>query len=53
VVGSLAYSTVMFASLWGILLWHEVLSPTSWLGIALIALSGVLASRMAPRLPVV
>lgn len=53
VVGSLAYSTVVFASLWGILLWHEVLSPASWLGIALIALSGVLASRMAPRLPVV
>lgn len=52
VVGSLAYSTVIFASLWGILMWQETLSLTSWLGIALIILSGVLASRVAPRLPV-
>ena len=51
VVGSLAYSTVIFASLWGILLWQEILSLGSWLGIALIILSGVLASRVAPRLP--
>lgn len=51
VVGSLAYSTVVFASLWGILLWQEILSLTSWLGIALIILSGVLASRATPRLP--
>jgi drug/metabolite transporter (DMT)-like permease len=50
-VGSLAYSTVVFASLWGILLWQEILSPTSWLGIALIILSGVLATRIAPRPP--
>lgn len=52
VVGSLAYSTVIFASLWGILLWQEILPLTSWMGIALIILSGVLASRVAPRLPV-
>ncbi|MDD5328642.1 MAG: DMT family transporter [Sulfuricella sp.] len=51
VVGSLAYSTVVFASLWGIALWHEVLSLSSWTGIMLIILSGVLASRVAPRLP--
>lgn len=51
VVGSLAYSTVIFASLWGILLWQEILSLTSWLGVALIILSGVLASRATPRLP--
>jgi drug/metabolite transporter (DMT)-like permease len=51
VVGSLAYSTVVFASLWGILLWQEILPLTSWLGIALIILSGVLASRVAHRLP--
>lgn len=49
VVGSLAYTTVIFASLWGVLLWREVLPPSSWLGIALIVLSGVLASRVAPR----
>jgi drug/metabolite transporter (DMT)-like permease len=53
VVGSLAYSTVIVASLWGILLWQEVLSPVSWLGVALIILSGILASRATPRLPVI
>lgn len=53
VVGSLAYSTVIVASLWGILLWQEVLSPVSWLGVALIILSGILASRVVPRLPVI
>lgn len=49
VVGSLAYSTVVFASLWGILLWSEVLSAGGWLGILLIIVSGVTASRTAPR----
>lgn len=47
VVGSLAYSTVVFASLWGVLLWREILPPASWLAIALIALSGA-ASLRAP-----
>jgi len=45
VAGSLAYSTVIFASLWGIALWGEVLSPMSWLGIAIIVISGIIASR--------
>lgn len=49
-VGSLAYSTVVFASLWGILLWQEILSLSSWLGIALITLSGIIASRVTPRI---
>ncbi|MEO8409469.1 MAG: DMT family transporter [Propionivibrio sp.] len=41
---SLAYSTVVFASLFGVVLWHEVLSPTSWLAIALIIGSGLVAT---------
>ena len=45
VVGSLAYSTVVFASLMDLVLWNEVLPPTSWLAILLIALSGAWASR--------
>ncbi|MDP2783518.1 MAG: DMT family transporter [Sulfurimicrobium sp.] len=53
VVGSLAYSTVIFASLWGILLWQEILPLGSWLGIALIVLSGVISLRSAPKLPAV
>jgi drug/metabolite transporter (DMT)-like permease len=49
VVGSLAYSTVIFASLWGTLLWNEVLSASGWLGILLIIVSGVTASRAVQR----
>lgn len=43
VAGSLAYSTVVFASLLGILLWQEILSTSQWLAIALIIASGVLS----------
>lgn len=49
VVGSLAYSTVVFAGLWGIALWGEVLPVSGWLGILLIVVSGVAASRTVPR----
>ena len=48
VVGSLAYSTVIFASLFGILFWDEWLSPFSWLGIGLIVTSGVLSAFWRP-----
>ncbi len=44
-VGSLAYSTVVFASLLGVILWQEFLSPLSWLGIALIIASGILSMQ--------
>ncbi|BCB26669.1 membrane protein [Sulfurimicrobium lacus] len=53
VVGSLAYSTVIFASLWGILLWQEILPLGSWLAIALIVLSGVISLKASPRLPAI
>jgi drug/metabolite transporter (DMT)-like permease len=49
VVGSLAYSTIVFASLFGMLLWHEVLSLYSWLGMALIIAGGVLSLRLSPK----
>jgi drug/metabolite transporter (DMT)-like permease len=49
VVGSLAYSTIVFASLFGMLLWDEVLSAGSWLGMALIVASGVLSLRLSPK----
>src|SRR5574340_1779265 len=51
VVGSLAYSTIVFASLFGMLLWGETLSPGSWLGMAFIIASGVLSLRLSPRHP--
>jgi drug/metabolite transporter (DMT)-like permease len=49
VVGSLAYSTIVFASLFGILLWHEVLPLASWIGMAFIVGSGVLSLQLSPK----
>ena len=49
VVGSLAYSTVVFASLLGVLVWDEVLGAGSWIAIAIIVASGVVATVAAPR----
>jgi drug/metabolite transporter (DMT)-like permease len=43
VVGSLAYTTVVLASLFGILLWNETLSVDRWLAIILIISSGVIS----------
>ena len=44
VSASLAYSTVIFASLFGILFWQEALSLGAWLAIALIIASGLVAT---------
>ena len=41
---SLAYSTVIFASLFGVWFWQETLSPAAWSAIALIIASGVAAT---------
>jgi len=49
VVGSMAYSTIIFASLFGMLLWNEVLTTSSWLGMAFIVASGVLSLRLSPK----
>lgn len=43
VVGALAYTTVVFASLLGIFLWGEVLAPLAWAAIAIIVAGGVLS----------
>ena len=48
VSGALAYSTVVFASLFGIALWGEVLPVTGWLAIGLIAAGGILSIKAAP-----
>lgn len=49
VVGSLAYVTIVFASLLGMAIWHETLTPAAWLGMALIIASGVLSLAFSPR----
>ena len=51
VVGAFAYSTVIFASLSGIVFFNEVLPPIAWVGMAIIIVSGILAKR-ADRHPV-
>lgn len=45
VVASLAYTTIVLASLFGALYWHEYLSVESLCAIALIVLSGVVSVR--------
>lgn len=51
VVGSLAYSTVVFASVLGVVVGGETLGAASWLAIALIVASGIVATLAAPRAP--
>lgn len=48
VVGSLAYSTIVFASLFGMVLWNERLPFISWLGMACIIASGMLSLHLKP-----
>ena len=49
VVGNLAYSTVVLASLFGIVLWGETLSADRWLAVLLIIISGIISIRAAPQ----
>ena len=49
VVGSLSYSTVLFASLFGMVLWGEALPLAGWVGMMLIIAGGVLSLRLSPR----
>ncbi len=51
VVGSLAYSTVVFASLLGVFVGDDSLNVESWLAIAIIIASGIVATLSAPRAP--
>ena len=44
---SLAYTTVIFASLLGIIIWQEVLPFDAWLAIIIIIVSGLLATLSA------
>ena len=49
VAGSLSYSTVVFASLFGMMLWGESLTFSGWAGMALIITSGVLSLKLVPK----
>lgn len=52
VSASLAYSAVIFASLFGAWFWGERLGLDAWLAIALIVGSGIVATQLSRRRPV-
>ena len=45
VVASLAYVTILLASIFGVIWWHEHLSVDAWLAIGLIIASGIISIR--------
>lgn len=47
VSASLAYTTVIFASVFGVMIWGDVLGWLSWLGIGLIIVSGIAATLLS------
>jgi drug/metabolite transporter (DMT)-like permease len=49
---ALAYSTVIFSSLFGVLFWGEVLAMSAWFAIGLIILSGIAATHFSRASPV-
>ncbi|MEC5217418.1 S-adenosylmethionine uptake transporter [Actimicrobium sp. GrIS 1.19] len=44
VTANLQYTGIVFSSFWGVLLWQDVLGLEGWLGIAVILLSGLVAT---------
>lgn len=49
---ALAYSTVIFSSLFGVLFWGEAMGATGWLAMGLIILSGIAATHFSRASPV-
>jgi len=49
VSASLAYSTVIFSSVFGMLLWGETLPWSGWAGVVLIVASGLFATALSRR----
>ena len=49
VTANLQYTGIIFSSGWGIILWNDVLSLSSWMGIAVILLSGIAATYFNVR----
>jgi drug/metabolite transporter (DMT)-like permease len=44
-VGALAYTTVAFSAVYGVLLFGERLPLVAWMGMSVVALAGILAVR--------
>ena len=43
VSGALSYSTIVYATIFTVVIWDETLSPLAWIGIVIIVASGLLA----------
>ncbi len=50
VSASLAYSTVVFSSIFGMVLWDEILPWQAWAGVILIVASGLFATALSGRM---
>lgn len=44
VTANLQYSGIVFSSVWGIIVWQDLLGVTSWAGIAIIVVSGMVTT---------
>jgi drug/metabolite transporter (DMT)-like permease len=49
VSASLAYTTVVFSSIFGMLLWDEILPWQGWVGAVLVVASGLFATALSRR----
>lgn len=49
VTANLQYVGIVFSSIWDVLIWHDALSLLSWLGIAVILASGLIATYYNTR----
>lgn len=47
VTGAFNYSTLVFASLFGVVLWGEILSPLAWCGMAILIGSGIMMMKVS------
>ena len=43
--GALSYSTIVYATIFTVVIWDEKLSPLAWIGMVVIVASGLLALR--------
>jgi drug/metabolite transporter (DMT)-like permease len=51
VTGAFNYTTLIFSSLFGAVLWHEFLSPVAWAGMAILIGSGIVMIVLSSRHP--
>jgi drug/metabolite transporter (DMT)-like permease len=49
VSGALSYSTIVYATVFTVVIWDEKLSPLAWIGMVVIVASGLLALRAEKR----